>query len=58
MPIEKPVPNEPTPMPALNQTRTKDANLAPQGEVNLGEDTKFTPEGDGEPNPNIPDDIV
>ena len=61
MPIEKPIPNQPTPMPALDADRAKNANLAPQGDVNLEDEapgSKFTPEGDGEPSPNIPDDIV
>ena len=52
----KPVPNEPTPMPALDATRTKDANLSPQGEIHpdARAESKFTPEGDQEPSPKIP----
>ena len=53
----KPVPNEPAPMPAMDHTRTRDANLAPQGEMHIDEapqDSSFTPEGDQEPAPNIP----
>lgn len=54
---EKPVPNEPEPMPAMDEHRTSNANLAPQGEVNLHDEVrggKFTPEGDHEQVPNIP----
>ena len=53
---EKPVPNEPKPMPAMDPTRARDANLAPQGEMHpdARPDSKFTPEGDQEPSPNIP----
>ncbi len=53
---EKPVPNEPDPMPAMDHTRTSDANLAPQGEIHpdARPGSKFTPEGDQEPSPNIP----
>ena len=54
---EKPVPNEDKPMPALDANRTKDANLAPQGDIDLSDevpDSQFTPEGDHERVPNIP----
>jgi hypothetical protein len=53
----KPIPDEPKPMPAMDEHRTDDANLAPQGSVNLTDEAPesvFTPEGDGEPVPNIP----
>ena len=53
----KPVPNEDKPMPALDANRTKDANLAPQGDIDLSDevpDSQFTPEGDHERVPNIP----
>ena len=53
----KPVPNEDKPMPAMDPNRTKDANLAPQGDIDLSDeapDSEFTPEGDGELVPNIP----
>lgn len=48
-------------MPAMDADRTRHANLAPQGRVDLQDEapeSNFTPEGDGEPNPNIPDDLV
>ena len=54
--VEKPVPDEPGPMPAMDRERAKDANLAPQGVVNLSEeapDAQFTPEGDQEQVPGI-----
>ena len=54
---DKPVPNEDKPMPAMDAQRTKHANLAPQGEINLEDETpdsKYTPEGDHEQVPNIP----
>ncbi len=53
----KPVPNEDRPMPAMDSNRAANANLAPQGEVNLESEApggKFTPEGDQEQVPNIP----
>jgi hypothetical protein len=53
----KPVPDESTPMPALDASRRTDANLAPQGVVSLDDeapDAIFTPEGDGESVPGIP----
>ena len=53
----KPVPNEDKPMPAMDAQRTRHANLAPQGGVDLGSeapDSHFTPEGDHEQVPNIP----
>ncbi len=53
----KPVPDEPKPMPAMDANRTKHANLAPQGDIDLSDevpDSKFTPEGDHEQVPNIP----
>ena len=56
---EKPVPSEPSPMPALDGNRAQDANLAPQGTVDLSDESPeshFTPEGDAEPVPNIPPD--
>lgn len=54
---EKPVPNEDKPMSALDADRTKHANLAPQGDIDLSDevpDSQFTPEGDHEQVPNIP----
>lgn len=54
---EKPVPNEDKPMPAMDANRRSDANLAPQGEIDLSDevpDSHFTPEGDHESVPNIP----
>jgi hypothetical protein len=53
---EKLVPNEPKPAPAMDATRTRDANLAPQGTVDLSDEkpeSKYTPEGDQEDVPNI-----
>ncbi len=52
----KPVPDEPDPMPAMDADRVNDANLAPQGRVNLEEEAPgavFTPEGDEEQVPHI-----
>jgi hypothetical protein len=52
----KPVPDEPTPSPALDSRRREDANLAPQGVVSLEDEAPgahFTPEGDGEEAPGI-----
>jgi hypothetical protein len=52
----KPVPDEPKPMPALDANRAANANLAPQGRMNLEEeapDAVFTPEGDQESVPGI-----
>ena len=54
---QKPVPNENRPMPAMDAHRTSDANLAPQGDIDLSDEvpgSKFTPEGDPEQVPNIP----
>ncbi len=56
---EKPVPDEPKPAPAMDHNRAANTNLAPQGKVNLEDEapgSHFTPEGDGEPVPNIPQD--
>lgn len=53
---EKPVPNQPTPAPAMNANRTAHSNLAPQGTVDLSDEapeSNFTPEGDREDVPNI-----
>jgi hypothetical protein len=47
-------------MPALDADRAGDANLAPQGRVDLSDeapDSVFTPEGDAEPVPGIPDSV-
>jgi hypothetical protein len=55
--IENPVPDEPSPMPAMDADRVDHANLAPQGRVDLDDEapeSHFTPEGDGEEVPNIP----
>ncbi len=52
----KPVTDEPKPMPALDANRAKDANLAPQGRINLEDEAPgaaFTPEGDQESVPGI-----
>lgn len=56
MSSKKPVPNEPNPMPALDADRARHANLAPQGHMHpdARPGSKFTPEGDQEPVPNIP----
>ncbi len=57
--LEKPVPDEPKPMPAMDESRRRDANLAPQGDIELGDEapgSHFTPEGDQESIPNIPED--
>ncbi|MGI4855098.1 MAG: hypothetical protein ACRYF4_13760 [Janthinobacterium lividum] len=53
---QKPVPNDTTPMPAMDADRINHANLAPQGRMNPEEkdDSKYTPEGDHEQVPNIP----
>jgi hypothetical protein len=59
--VEKPVPDEPTPAPAMDHARTEHTNLAPQGQINLDDETpesKYTPEGDQEPVPNIPPSIT
>ncbi len=53
----KAVPNEDEPMRAIDAQRTKRANLAPQGDMDLSDEcpqSKFTPEGDHEQVPNIP----
>jgi hypothetical protein len=53
----KPVPDEPNSMPAMDGHRADDANLAPQGRVDLDDEAPesiFTPEGDAESVPNIP----
>jgi hypothetical protein len=52
----KPIPNEPDPISAMDADRANDANLAPQGKVNLEDeapDAVFTPEGDEEQVPHI-----
>lgn len=52
----KPIPNEPTVIPATDANRRHDSNLAPQGPMmeDMPKDDKWTPEGDQEPVPNIP----
>ncbi len=53
---EKPVPNDPDVIPAMNADRRQNTNLAPQGEMHpdARPESKFTPEGDQEPAANIP----
>ncbi len=52
----KPVPNDTTVIPATDADRRHNTNLAPQGPMHpdAPADSKFTPEGDQEPVPNIP----
>lgn len=52
----KPVPSETTTIPATDADRRHNTNLAPQGRMHpdAPPESKFTPEGDGEPAPNIP----
>lgn len=52
----KPVPNDPEVIPALDAERRTNTNLAPQGAMHpdARPESKFTPEGDQEPAPNIP----
>ena len=52
----KPVPNEPDVIGAMDATRRSGTNLAPQGPMHpdARPESKFTPEGDAEPAPNIP----
>lgn len=52
----KPVPNDTTVIPATDADRRHNTNLAPQGSMHpdAPAESKFTPEGDGEPSPNIP----
>lgn len=53
---QKPVPNDPEVIPAMDGNRRQSTNLAPQGEMHPDAlpESKFTPEGDQEPAPNIP----
>ena len=52
----KPVPDETAGIPATDADRRRNTNLAPQGPMHpdAPPESKFTPEGDGEPSPNIP----
>ena len=52
----KPVPNDTAVIPAMDADRRHDTNLAPQGRMrpDAPPESKFTPEGDQEPAPNIP----
>ncbi len=52
----KPVPNDTVVPPAMDADRRHDTNLAPQGPMHpdAPAESNFTPEGDGEPAPNIP----
>lgn len=53
---QKPVPDETGVIPALDATRRRDANLAPQGSMHPDgpRDTDATPEGDNEVTPTLP----
>ena len=52
----KPVPNDTTVIPSTDANRRQDTNLAPQRPMHpdAPPQSKFTPEGDQEPAPNIP----